>query len=198
MQDLFSCSMQTLNCSMWDLVPWPGIKPRLPALGAQTLSHWSTRDVPTPASLLTLPFLPPSVSRALHSPSLLVLSWSPFLSYWAGPHGWIPKTLPQHHPPFASTPTLHPHTPNKTTNGKQHNATFSALNSWTANLSLPSPSPLLDLACFILGRKLVTPALAVCSFNHWTTREVPQIFFFLALCLIPSSYCSVSFLLLLI
>ena len=27
------------------LVPWPGIKPRPPALGIQSLSHWTTRKV---------------------------------------------------------------------------------------------------------------------------------------------------------
>ena len=31
---------------MWDLVPWPGIKPRPPVLGAQSLSHWTTREIP--------------------------------------------------------------------------------------------------------------------------------------------------------
>ena len=30
------------NCSMWGLVPGPGIEPRPPALGAQRLSHWAT------------------------------------------------------------------------------------------------------------------------------------------------------------
>ena len=35
-----------LSCSMWDLVPWPGIKPELPALGAWILSHWTTSEVP--------------------------------------------------------------------------------------------------------------------------------------------------------
>ena len=35
-----------LRCSMWDLVPWPGIEPGLPALGVQSLSHWTTREVP--------------------------------------------------------------------------------------------------------------------------------------------------------
>ena len=29
---IFSCGMQTLRCSMWDLVPWPGVKPSHPAL----------------------------------------------------------------------------------------------------------------------------------------------------------------------
>ena len=35
-----------LSCSMWDLAPWPGIEPGPPALGAQSLSHWTTREVP--------------------------------------------------------------------------------------------------------------------------------------------------------
>ena len=34
-----------LGCIMWDLVPWAGIKPRPPALGAQSLSYWTTREV---------------------------------------------------------------------------------------------------------------------------------------------------------
>ena len=42
----FSCSMKTLSCGMWSLVPWPGIEPGLPALGAQSLSHWTTKEVP--------------------------------------------------------------------------------------------------------------------------------------------------------
>ena len=40
---IFSSGMQTISSSMWDLVPCPGIKPRPPALGAQSLSHWTTR-----------------------------------------------------------------------------------------------------------------------------------------------------------
>ena len=35
-----------LSCSMWDLVPWPGIEPGTPALGAQSLNHWASREVP--------------------------------------------------------------------------------------------------------------------------------------------------------
>ena len=38
--------MPGLSCSMWDLVSQPGIKPRPPALGAWSLSHWTTREVP--------------------------------------------------------------------------------------------------------------------------------------------------------
>ena len=44
--DLSVASMQTLSCDMWDLVSWPGIEPRSPALGAQNLCHWTTREVP--------------------------------------------------------------------------------------------------------------------------------------------------------
>ena len=42
----FRCSMQTVICGMWDLVPGAGMKPRPPALGARSLSHWTTREVP--------------------------------------------------------------------------------------------------------------------------------------------------------
>ena len=35
-----------LSCSMWDLVPWPEIKLKPSALGAQSPSHWTTRGVP--------------------------------------------------------------------------------------------------------------------------------------------------------
>ena len=35
---------------MWDLVFWPGIEPEPPVLGAQSLSHWPTREMPTLSS----------------------------------------------------------------------------------------------------------------------------------------------------
>ena len=35
-----------LSCGMQDLVPWPGIKPRPPALGTWSPKHWTTREVP--------------------------------------------------------------------------------------------------------------------------------------------------------
>ena len=41
-----STFIQTLNCSIWDLVPWPGIEPGPPALRMKNLSHWTTREVP--------------------------------------------------------------------------------------------------------------------------------------------------------
>ena len=33
------------SCGMWDPGPWPGSDPRRPALGVQSLSHWTTREV---------------------------------------------------------------------------------------------------------------------------------------------------------
>ena len=45
----FGCTgsyLQDLLCSMWDLIPWPGMEPGPLALGVQTLSHWTTREVP--------------------------------------------------------------------------------------------------------------------------------------------------------
>ena len=38
--------MRTLDCDMWDLVPWPGIIPGPPALGVWSLSQWTTSQVP--------------------------------------------------------------------------------------------------------------------------------------------------------
>ena len=38
--------MLGLSCSIWDLVPWPGIEPGPSALEAQNLNHWTTRKVP--------------------------------------------------------------------------------------------------------------------------------------------------------
>ena len=35
-----------LSCGMWDLVPQPGIKPGPLQLGGQSLSHWTTKEVP--------------------------------------------------------------------------------------------------------------------------------------------------------
>ena len=46
------CGIQALSCSMWDLVPWAGIEPGLPALGAQSLNRWTTREVPFPSYLI--------------------------------------------------------------------------------------------------------------------------------------------------
>ena len=36
---------KSLSCGMRDLAPQPGIKPRAPALGTRSLSHWTAREV---------------------------------------------------------------------------------------------------------------------------------------------------------
>ena len=41
-----SAACGIFSCSVWDLVPWPGIKPRPPALGTQNPSHWTTWEIP--------------------------------------------------------------------------------------------------------------------------------------------------------
>ena len=43
---IFSCGMPTLICGKWDLSLRPGTEPEPPALGAQILSPWTTREVP--------------------------------------------------------------------------------------------------------------------------------------------------------
>ena len=40
-----ACGILVAAC-MWDLVPWPGIKPGPPALGAWSLTHWTSREAP--------------------------------------------------------------------------------------------------------------------------------------------------------
>ena len=42
----FGCGMQTLSCSMWDLVIWLRIKPKPPVLEAWYFSYTTTREVP--------------------------------------------------------------------------------------------------------------------------------------------------------
>ena len=41
-----------LACTMWDLVLSPGMEPRPPALGVQSLSGWTIRQVPVKAFLV--------------------------------------------------------------------------------------------------------------------------------------------------
>ena len=43
---IFSSGTQALSCSMRDLVFWPEIEPKHPALRVQSPSHWTTREVP--------------------------------------------------------------------------------------------------------------------------------------------------------
>ena len=64
---------------MWGSVPRSGIKPGSPALGAQTLSHWATREVSYPGALKQRP-----MKRGLQSglkrfqENKFILLWSTF------------------------------------------------------------------------------------------------------------------------
>ena len=49
---IFSCGLWTPICSMWDLVLWPGMEPGPPALGARSLSHWTTSEFPLIVDLI--------------------------------------------------------------------------------------------------------------------------------------------------
>ena len=79
---IFTCGMGTLNCSMWDLFPWPGIKPRPPALGAQSLSPWTTRKVPSLCSLAralnlpTCPWTPSPIFASTHPADAITSNFS--------------------------------------------------------------------------------------------------------------------------
>ena len=65
-----------LSCHMWDLVPWPGIKPRPPTLWAWGLSHWTTREVPLTV-LLNVRFL--YVVQAYFVCLLAYFEWEVFI-----------------------------------------------------------------------------------------------------------------------
>ena len=43
---VFIVACRIFSSGLWDLVPSPGIEPRPPALGAQSPSHQTTREVP--------------------------------------------------------------------------------------------------------------------------------------------------------
>ena len=73
--------MQTLSCGMWDLVPRPGIKPGPPALGAWSLSHWTTRAVPEIDFWLHFFSKPPHFHHEPNTPLFSQLLWG------HSPHG---------------------------------------------------------------------------------------------------------------
>ena len=49
---IFSCGLWILNYSMWNLVSLTGVEPWPPALGAWSLSHWTSREVPVASIFL--------------------------------------------------------------------------------------------------------------------------------------------------
>ena len=53
-QDLLVTACRLLSCGIQDLAPRPGIEPRPPALGVQSLTHWTAREVPTIGLLIQM------------------------------------------------------------------------------------------------------------------------------------------------
>ena len=76
-----SCSIWNFsNCGIPDLVPWTGIEPSHPALGARSLSDWTTREVCSNYFLMTLPwvftgFLGWVPRRSEDEKELVLLKW---------------------------------------------------------------------------------------------------------------------------
>ena len=100
-----------LSCGLWDLLPWPGIKPRVPAQGLWSPSPWTTRGVP---GRLTVSFwvacerivLLPGLSNNGRWPWNMALdlsgSVSPGVSFIVST--WRPATI---YPNFTSWGCLH-------------------------------------------------------------------------------------------
>ena len=92
--EIFRCGMQNLSCGMWDLVPWPEIKPELPALGAWGLSHWTTREVPFVFSILVpLAFLLFLEQSRHHPLECTLLNTGPGTLLTRYPFGQLPSLL---------------------------------------------------------------------------------------------------------
>ena len=98
--DLVPQSLRTLiNCGMWNLVPQSGIKSQPPAMGAQSPSHLTTREVPHDVLFLTLQSYPSPISSC---PSCTPA----VLSYWKSVHlvlfspGDLAHTFPSSHSSF--------------------------------------------------------------------------------------------------
>ena len=95
------------RCGMWDLVPWPGIEAGTPALEAQSLSHWTTREHLPFWSFLNVQLsgtkyihiiVPPSLEFILHS-ILETCSHQTITS-----HSSLPPALGNHYSTFCLIP----------------------------------------------------------------------------------------------
>ena len=119
------------SCSMWDLVPWPGIKPSSAALGTWSLGHWTTREVPLDSVSL------------VNAPSLSS-GFSVGLTIWGLTHNWSPNQ-PSHREGY-SQHLLHPLKLEKDVPSSQHSTSFckiiiiiniQILNTWCLHVVSP-------------------------------------------------------------
>ena len=74
-----SCGMQILSYSRWNLVPWPELNLGCLALGMQSLSHRTTREVPLPPFMKLVFVFPMYVSLCI-----LLYTWASTHSIWYG------------------------------------------------------------------------------------------------------------------
>lgn len=132
---------------------------------------------PEPSSICSSTSQSPSVSCSLHSTSLMVPSWSPFLLYHAGPHGRTCKPLPLHHLPFVGTLILQPPPPNQMPTGGQHNKLCSY--NWTAKhcwREIPQPWRLLLLQFPIFSPTCLLSHLSLVQSLSHSSQTIFQIF----------------------
>ena len=80
---LFTEACGIFSYGMWDLVPWPGIKPRAPCFDYGPLSHWTTSKAPHNQSRKRKEWSRSGITRPeLQPPTLLsyfgtlALSWA--------------------------------------------------------------------------------------------------------------------------
>ena len=77
------------NCSMWDLVPWPGVESRSPALGVQSLSYWTIREEPHWTFEEGWVSRPDSDSDSTHGDLYFTCAWT--VQWWYAVHStaWV-------------------------------------------------------------------------------------------------------------
>jgi len=83
-------SCRVFSCSVWDLVLWLGIEPWPPALGAWSLSHWTTREVLNIFSILCLI---QSLCSEVQVIAILCLLWNFFVVVESLSCIWLFATL---------------------------------------------------------------------------------------------------------
>ena len=74
-------SAGTLSWDILDLVPWPGFEPGSPALGARSLSHQTTRDIPKRLTFSKKQFLAPLILSIV---ILFLISFISTVIRWTG------------------------------------------------------------------------------------------------------------------
>ena len=66
---IFADTCRILSYSVWNLVAWPGIEPGPPALGAWSLNHWTTREVPLYLILICFSLITRRITSDAKNPS---------------------------------------------------------------------------------------------------------------------------------